>query len=88
MFTMTERRSGIADFECTPHFFECPSDEGNENGYSEFFLLTPLVPKVFTLAMEDWEIFVQYYAVFEAGNARADSHPLYCGTAKGMSNCG
>jgi hypothetical protein len=44
-------RKGIADYRGKPHFYECIFDE-SKNDYTDSFLLAPVDPQSFQLAME------------------------------------
>ena len=67
-------RSGIANYEGTPHFYECIFDEQKGN-YTDEFRLTPIDPETFRLALEDWEIWKRWEIAFHAGKADQSTHP-------------
>ena len=48
-------RSGIANYQGKPHFYDCIFDEAKDD-YSDEYWLTPIDSATFELAMEDWEI--------------------------------
>lgn len=64
-------RSGIASFKGTPHYFESQFDDVKDD-YSDSFLLTPLDPTSFKLAMEDWEIWRRWEQAFSSGQVSLD----------------
>lgn len=78
VFTVTDYwdgpRQGIANFQGKPHFYDCVFDE-QENGYSNFFRLTPIDEEAFRLAMEDWAIWRRWYLAFHSGQTDISSHP-------------
>jgi hypothetical protein len=78
VFTVTDYwdgpRKGIANYQGEPHFYECIFDVAADD-YSESFLLTPLDPEFFQLAMEDWEIWQRWESAFHQGKADKDTHP-------------
>jgi hypothetical protein len=67
-------RSGIADYDGSPHFYDCIFDEQKDD-YSDSFLLTPIDPETFKLAMEDWEIWRRWEVAFHSGKADLSTHP-------------
>jgi hypothetical protein len=78
VFTVTDYyegpRQGIANFKGQPHFYDCIFDEA-EQGYSDFYRLTPISHGIFQLALEDWAIWKKWEAAFHSGNATLESHP-------------
>jgi hypothetical protein len=77
VFTVTDYydgpRSGIANFRGKPHLYECIFDQ-TANDYTDTYLLTPVSDEMFSLAMEDWQIWKRW-EVARAGHATVDSHP-------------
>jgi hypothetical protein len=67
-------RSGIANYRGQPYFYKCVFDEAKDE-YSELFLLTPLDPQTFQLAMEDWGIWRRWKYSFHAETANVSTHP-------------
>jgi hypothetical protein len=67
-------RSGVANFEGKPHFFECIFNE-TEDEYSDQYRLTKLRSEPFKAAQENWNIFVQWREAFDSGAASRESHP-------------
>ncbi|HEX4607794.1 MAG TPA: hypothetical protein VH092_06270 [Urbifossiella sp.] len=48
-------RGGIADYQGYPHLFASEWSDQTHN-YADTFLLSPVSPETFTLALEDWAI--------------------------------
>jgi hypothetical protein len=67
-------RRGIADYEGNPHLYECIFDESKDD-YSNQFLVMPLDPETFQLAMEDWTIWKRWEVAFHAGQTDLSTHP-------------
>jgi hypothetical protein len=67
-------RSGIADYEGSPHFYYCIFDE-HKDDYTDVFSLTPIDPETFKLAMEDWEIWRRWEIAFHSGKTDLSTHP-------------
>jgi hypothetical protein len=67
-------RSGVADFHEIPHFYECVFDEKRDD-YSEEYVLIPIRPDIFKLAMENWEIFLRWRRAFDSGQVTLSEHP-------------
>lgn len=67
-------REGIADFRGHPHLFisEWSDVAGLE---SDTFLLMPIDPETFALALEDWAIWLRWSAAFDRGETTAETHP-------------
>lgn len=78
VFTVTDYydgpRRGIANYQGTPHFYECTFDLANDE-YSDLYRLTPLDEQVFRLAMEDWEIWRRWELAFHKGKTNMGTHP-------------
>jgi len=68
-------RKGIANFRGKPHLYESQFDESEENNWRETFLLTPVDPGTFELALEDWSIWRRWETAFHSGQASTDTHP-------------
>jgi hypothetical protein len=66
-------RSGVADFEGAPHFFECVDDATDD--HVEEFVLTPLPAEVLPFVVEDWEIWLRWRAAHDAEKTTVDTHP-------------
>jgi hypothetical protein len=67
-------REGIADFEGRPHLYQSEWNEGLDL-YSDTFLLSPVDPDLFALALESWEIWRRWEAAFHAGLTPLETHP-------------
>jgi hypothetical protein len=67
-------RSGIANFQGHPHFYERIFDEEQDH-YTELFRLTPIDEATFRNAMEDWNIWLRWEAAFYSAKATIDTHP-------------
>jgi hypothetical protein len=67
-------RSGIANYNGAPHFYECIFDEQADD-YTELFQLTPIDSATFHLAMEDWAIWRRWELAFHSGKADLSTHP-------------
>jgi len=67
-------RAGIANIHGTPHRFKSNFDEQGDEFLSTF-LVWPASSQELELEMEQWGIFVEWNARFEAGEACTDSHP-------------
>jgi uncharacterized RDD family membrane protein YckC len=67
-------RSGIADFEGRPHFYESEWDDA-ENKYASTFRLSPVTPEVLAFALEDWDIWRRWWTAFEEGRTDQETHP-------------
>ena len=77
VYTITDwydgARAGIADFDGSPHYYECQWDDGN---YDDFYRLTPITNDILELALENDAIYLRWRAAFDAGNATQDTHPV------------
>jgi hypothetical protein len=74
-------RKGIAQYEGTPHFFDCIASKDAE--YSEEYLLTPVDEATFRLAMEATEIFRKWELAFHRKRRVSTSSRAYsCDTKK------
>ena len=71
-----EPLKGIAEYQGRPHYYDRQFDHEKEE-YSDVFVLTPLDDAVFRLAMEAWDIWLEWRAAFRRGEAKMDSHPSY-----------
>lgn len=78
VYTITDwydgARSGVADFNGKPHYYENHWNE-DEQFWSEIYLLQPLDDETFALAKEDWEIWLRWERDFKEGTAAQESHP-------------
>src|SRR5258708_10860363 len=67
-------RKGIANYQGSPHIYECVFDEITGN-YSDLFWLAPVDPETFQLAMEDWAIWQRWELAYHSGKTELDTHP-------------
>lgn len=78
VYTMTDwydgPRRGIANYQRQPHLFESEWRDG-ENLDADTFLLMPIDPDAFCLALEDWAIWRRWETAFHQGKASEESHP-------------
>jgi hypothetical protein len=67
-------RGGVANFQGTPHFYECVFDAKSDD-YLDSYLLTPISQGAFNAALENWEIFLRWRKAFDSGQVALDTHP-------------
>ena len=67
-------RSGIADLDGVPHYFECLFDEEKQD-WSEKFDLKPISESLFENATEQWKIYRDWEEKYHSGNLSIDTHP-------------
>lgn len=72
-------RAGIANVNGQPHRFVSQFDEEDDE-YLGTFLVWPVNAKEFALEQEQWQIFVAWNELYEAGAVGTDSHPGHPGT--------
>lgn len=74
-------RAGVADLNGSPHRFISQFDE---NGGEDLgtFLVWPINEHEFALEQEQWQIFVDWNADYEAGRVTIESHPGHPGMNK------
>lgn len=70
--------SGIANVDGRPHYFESRFDEANDT-FSSTFAIWPIDAQMLALEVEQWRIFVDWNAVFEAGRTGVTTHPAHGG---------
>lgn len=70
-------RGGIADFNRVPHIYESTfADIGDVPDDSiDVFRLSPIATDLFTLALEDWAIWLRWESAFHRGETPHDTHP-------------
>jgi hypothetical protein len=82
VFTVTDYsdwpRKGIANYQGTPHLYECVSNEA-KNHDPKLFRLMPLSAEVFQLAMEDWKIWRRWLVAFYEKKAEISTRPALPG---------
>jgi hypothetical protein len=67
-------RRGIAAYRGQPHLYESRfSDIGSES--DDTFLLSPVSPDTFALALEDWAIWLRWETAFREGRTCQETHP-------------
>jgi hypothetical protein len=71
-------RAGVADINGVPHRFKLLFDEEADQ-YLGTFLVWPIGQRVLDQETEQWRIFVEWNASYEAGEATTESHPAYGG---------
>jgi hypothetical protein len=74
-------RAGIADVAGAPHRFKSLFDEAADE-YLGTFLIWPIDQGIVALEVEQWRIFVEWNAMYEAGLVSSDSHPGHGGLHK------
>ncbi len=78
VYTMTDwydgPRSGVADFDGKPHLYMSEWDDRADD-YASTFVLSPISPEVFQLALEDWATWRRWETAFHEGRATLDTHP-------------
>ena len=78
VFTVTEYydgpRAGIAMFRDRPHLYHCERHAGADT-YTDTFMVSPVPPDVFVLALEAWEIWLRWEAAFHSGRVAQETHP-------------
>ncbi len=67
-------RSGIANYQGIPHFFESLWRDVNGRG-EDVFLLSPVDAETFQLALEAWGIWQRWETAFYQKQANLDTHP-------------
>ena len=70
-------RRGVADCGGAPHLYE--SLFKDDVGYLDTYLLTPISPELFELALEDWEIWLRWQTAYHTGLTSLDTHPALPG---------
>ena len=71
-------RAGVADINGVPHRFKSLFDEEADQ-YLGTFLVWPIEQRVLDQETEQWRIFVEWNASYEAGEATTESHPAHGG---------
>ena len=67
-------RTGVANFQGEPHFYDCIFDQKRDD-YSNLFQLTPIDQRTFELALAAWEIWRKWEAAYQQGKVKWGSHP-------------
>lgn len=71
-------RAGLADIGEIPHRFKSLFDE-KEDEFTGTFMVWPVDKQVFDLEIEQWQIFVEWNALYESGKTNTDAHPVHGG---------
>ena len=72
-------RSGIANFEDAPHYFECLFDEEKQD-WSDRFRLKLISKKLFENATQQWKIYRDWEKQYHSGKLDIEQHPGNRGT--------
>ncbi len=67
-------RAGVADVGGIPHRFKSLFDEA-EDEYLSTYVIWPIGKSELDQEVEQWQIFVEWNALFESGKASTESHP-------------
>lgn len=66
-------RAGVTRFRGEPHYYQsCWKDLDDSD---DVFLLTPISPKIFDAAIEDWNIWLRWSLAFRTGKTTLETHP-------------
>ena len=68
-------RSGIADFQGAPHYFEAPFDDELDD-YQTYFLLYAVEVDILDQVLRQDEVFREWEGRFYNNHAPLDSHPM------------
>jgi hypothetical protein len=71
-------RSGVADFQDSPHFFVCVFDEAQDD-WSDLFQLSAIDPSLMPLIEERREIFLRWKRALLEKKTPIDTHPALPG---------
>ncbi len=72
-------RSGLADVDGIPHYFQAVHDYGRPDEPDGEYLVWPANSTALALEREQWAIFVDWNTRYETGTATVDSHPGHGG---------
>ena len=67
-------RSGVADYERSPHYFEQEWNRENDD-YAETFTLKSIDEDTLALVLEQWDIFRTWEGALQRGEVPPDTHP-------------
>ncbi len=67
--------SGVTELNGKPHIYQCIFDE-NEDEYSQRYYLQQIPQDIFTLKLEQWELWLKWVAAFKKGEVTTDTHPV------------
>jgi hypothetical protein len=65
---------GIANFEGSPHHFQCEFDREADE-YGDEYCLTPISASTLNSATEKWQTWLRWKSAFKACRASLDTHP-------------
>ena len=71
-------RSGIAEYEGRPHYYESEWDEA-AGVYAETFRLSPVDDETVHLALKQWKIWREWELAFSRGEKEESTHPALPG---------
>ncbi|SMX26656.1 hypothetical protein TRP8649_00741 [Pelagimonas phthalicica] len=71
-------RSGIADYDGAPHFFEYKFDNDLAD-FSEVFELRMIDAETLQMALDQWAIYRAWEAQFHSGRVKLETHPGHGG---------
>ena len=71
-------RSGIAEYEGRPHYYESEWDEA-AGVYAETFRLSPVDDETVHLALNQWKIWREWELAFHRGEKEHSTHPELSG---------
>ena len=67
-------RQGIADYHGQSHLFESKWQDGKKLD-ADTFLLMPIGPETFSLALEQWAIWHRWETAYREGKTTLETHP-------------
>jgi len=65
---------GVADYRGIPHVYEKQFDT-DQDDYSNRFLLSEIEPKLLSLILEAWEIWLRWDTAYRQGEVDVRTHP-------------
>jgi hypothetical protein len=68
-------RSGIADFEGRPHYYNSEWDDNRNNYAADIFTIMPVDEETFSIALEQWKIWQEWEFAFHGGEVSEKTHP-------------
>lgn len=67
-------RTGIADYNGSPHYFACTWDVVSDD-YGESYSLSPIDAETLALALEQQDLWRKWEDAFHAGTVTSETHP-------------
>ena len=67
-------RLGVADVRGVPHIYQSPFDPLLDD-YSDFYLVSPIKPRLLELVLEGWEIWKRWGTAFDSQATSLETHP-------------